>query len=105
MASTKASLCGVASVLAFLSAIAIAPVSAQTSGKTVRHVHVQEKDATAALLTEAESDIDKQDYSSAESLLKKYLDAHANDYAGWYDLGFVDHALGKKQDSIAAYRK
>lgn len=92
-------------VLALLLSTALVPIlSAQTSGKTVRHIHVQDQDPTAALLTEAESDIDKQDYASAESLLKKYLGAHGNDYAAWYDLGFVDHALGKNQESIAAYR-
>ncbi|HUK47768.1 MAG TPA: tetratricopeptide repeat protein [Terriglobales bacterium] len=89
---------------AFLIAIATASF-AQETGRTVRHIHVQEQDPTADLLTQAETDIDKQDYSSAESLLKKYLDAHSDSYAAWYDLGFVDHALGKNQDSIAAYRK
>lgn len=77
----------------------------QEAGRTVRHVQVEDQDPASALLTEAESDIDKHDYSSAESLLKKYLDAHADSYAAWYDLGFVEHALGKNQDSIAAYRK
>jgi tetratricopeptide (TPR) repeat protein len=78
---------------------------AQQTGRTVRHVHVEDQDPSAALLTEAETDIDKQDYSAAESLLKKYLDAHADSYAAWYDLGFVDRALARNQDAIAAYRK
>jgi tetratricopeptide (TPR) repeat protein len=38
-------------------------------------------------------------------LLKKYVEAHADDYAAWYDLGFVEHALGKNPDAIAGYRK
>jgi tetratricopeptide (TPR) repeat protein len=57
------------------------------------------------MLAEAESDLDKQEYASAETLLKKYLEAHSDDYAAWYDLGFAYHQLGKRDDSIAAYRK
>jgi len=57
------------------------------------------------MLTEAESDLDKQDYASAEALLKKYLERDGDNYAAWYDLGFADHQLGKRDDSIAAYRK
>lgn len=76
----------------------------QDTGKTVRH-HVEKKDPTAANLPEAESAIEKQDYASAEPLLKRYLEAHGNDYTAWYDLGFVEHALSKSEESIAAYRK
>src|SRR5579872_7535588 len=78
---------------------------AQTTGKTVRHHKVEEQDPAAAMLAEAESDLDKQDYASAEPLLKKYLETHSDNYVAWYDLGFADHQLGKKEDSIAAYRK
>jgi tetratricopeptide (TPR) repeat protein len=78
---------------------------AQTTGKTVRHHKVAEQDPAAAMLAEAESDLDKQDYAGAEPLLKKYLEAHADNYAAWYDLAFAYHQLGKRDDSIAAYRK
>jgi tetratricopeptide (TPR) repeat protein len=78
---------------------------AQSTGKTVRHHKVEEQDPAAALLAEAESDLDKQDYSSAEALLKKYVEAHSDNYAAWYDLGFAYHQLGKRDESIAAYRK
>ena len=87
-------------VLAFSSA-----TTAQSTGKTVRHHKVEEQDAAAAILAEAERDLDKQDYASAEALLKKYLEAHSDNYAAWYDLGFVYHQLGKRDESIAAYRK
>ena len=78
---------------------------AQSTGKTVRHHKVEEQDPAAAMLSEAESDLDKQDYASAEALLKKYLERDGDNYAAWYDLGFADHQLGKRDDSIAAYRK
>jgi tetratricopeptide (TPR) repeat protein len=78
---------------------------AQTTGKTVRHHKVEEQDPAAAMLTEAENDLEKQDYASAEALLKKYLEVHSDNYAAWYDLGFAYHQLGKQDDSIAAYRE
>jgi tetratricopeptide (TPR) repeat protein len=77
----------------------------QSTGKTVRHHTVEEQDPNAAMLSEAETDIGKQDYASAEPLLKKYLDTYPESYAAWYDLGYVYHALGKNEDSIAAYKK
>jgi len=72
---------------------------------TVRHHQVAETDPAAATLTAAETDIDKQDYASAEPLLKQYLEEHPSSYSAWYDLGYVYHELGKSEDSIAAYRK
>src|SRR5438552_8160064 len=77
-------------VLAFF----IAHVAAQDAGKTVRH-HLDQQDSAATNLREAESAIEKQDYTGAEALLSKYLENHPDDYTGWYDLGFVKHALGK----------
>jgi len=80
-------------------------VRAQTTGKTVRHHRVADEDPSRAGRAEAEADIAKQDYPAAEALLRKHLEAHADDYAAWYDLAFVYHALGRRDDSIAAYRK
>ena len=45
---------------------------AQSSGQTVRHHKVAEQDPPPPELTEAEGDIEKQDYASAEPLLKKF---------------------------------
>ena len=81
------------------------PAIAQSTGTTVRHHKVEERDPAAESLAEAETDIDKHDYASAEPLLKKYLESHADNYVAWYDLGFVYHQLGRREDSIAAYRK
>lgn len=87
-------------------AVAISFVAAaQTTGKTVRHHKIEEQDPAAAMLTQAEDDLDKQDFASAEALLKKYLEAHTDNYAAWYDLGFAYHQLGQRDESISAYRK
>jgi tetratricopeptide (TPR) repeat protein len=76
----------------------------QSSGNTVRHHKVAEADSSAEL-NQAESAIEKKDYATAESLLQKFVNAEPGNYQAWYDLGFVENALGKTDDSIAAYRK
>src|SRR5579864_6619502 len=78
---------------------------AQARTPTVRHHRVEEQNPDASKLTEAEIDISKQDYAAAEPLLKQIVADHPQNYAAWYDLGFVYHALGRRDDSIAAYRK
>ncbi len=78
---------------------------AQSTHTTVRHHKVEDQDPAAAWLTEAEADIEKQDFAGAEPLLKKYLDAYPESYSAWYDLGYVYRGLGRKDEAIAAYRK
>ncbi len=56
-------------------------------------------------LTQAEELIQKQDYAAAEPLLQKVVAADPANYEAWFDLGFAENALGKTDDSIAAYRK
>jgi tetratricopeptide (TPR) repeat protein len=60
-------------------------------------------------LAKAEALIQKQDYAGAEPLLRKLLEGDAgNDpanYVAWFELGFVENGLGKRDESIAAYRK
>jgi tetratricopeptide (TPR) repeat protein len=75
--------------------------------KAVHHIRVPDDDAAAPLseLTEAEAAIEKQNYPEAESLLHKLLQRDATSYVGWFDLGFVENALGNVDASIAAYRK
>jgi tetratricopeptide (TPR) repeat protein len=85
--------------------VPIPSVVAQSTGKTVRHHKVEEQDPAADQLAQAESDIEKRDYANAELLLKKYLEAQPENYAALYDLGFLYHQLGKREESIAAYRK
>src|SRR5215831_17889460 len=82
-----------------------ASAGGQTTGKTIRHHRVEEQNPDAAKLTEAETDISKQDYATAESLLKQIVGEHPGNYAAWYDLGFIYRVQGRRDDSIAAYRK
>jgi len=56
-------------------------------------------------LVSAEAAIEKQNYAAAEGLLHKLLDRDASSYVGWFDLGFVENALGNVDASVAAYRK
>ena len=98
-------------VFVFVSALALLAVAspgialAQSSGKTVRHHRIEEQDPAAASLVEAETKIEKGDYTAAEPLLKKYVETYPESYTAWYDLGFVYHALERRDDSISAYRK
>jgi len=75
------------------------------SSRTVRHIKVPVESSAPQELTQAEEAIQKQDYSSAEPFLHKVLDHDPANYVAWFDLGFVENALGKLDDSIAAYRK
>ncbi len=79
-------------------------VRAQTTGQTVRHHKVAVEDSTSPL-AHAETAIEKQDYASAEPLLKQVVAQEPGNYAAWFDLGFLYNALGKTDESIAAYRK
>src|SRR5205085_3898513 len=58
-----------------------------------------------AALTQAESAIEKKDYATAETSLKEIVQRDPKNYQAWFDLGFVYNALGKREDSISAYRK
>lgn len=78
---------------------------AQASRPTVRRHRVEDTDPTAAKLSRAEEAIAKQDYATAEPLLKEVVADRPADYAAWYDLGFLYHAQGRNDESIEAYKK
>ncbi len=95
----------VACIFAFL-ALVTGTTVAQTTGKTVRHHKVEVDDPSSPPeLIQAEGAIEKQDYVTAEPLLKKVVANDPDNYAAWFDLGFLYNALDKTEDSIAAYRK
>jgi tetratricopeptide (TPR) repeat protein len=71
---------------------------------TVRH-YKERVDETPPEIAQAEADIQKSDFASAEPLLKKALEKDPNNYLAWFDLGFALNGLGRKDESIAAYRK
>jgi tetratricopeptide (TPR) repeat protein len=80
-----------------------------TSGQKAHHTTVAEEDPPPPELAKAEALIQKQDYAGAEPLLRKVLEGDGgNDpanYVAWFELGFVESGLGKRDESIAAYRK
>jgi len=82
-------------------------LGAQTSSsKTVRHHKIAVEDQSQPPeLTQAEAAIEKKDYSAAAPLLEKVVAAQPAIYQAWFDLGFVYNALGKAEESIAAYRQ
>ena len=94
-------------VIAVLTLFALTgSAQAQNSGKTVRHHKVAVEDPSSPPeLIQAESAIEKQDFATAEPLLKKSSAQDPDNYAAWFDLGFLYNAHGKTDDSIAAYRK
>jgi len=75
--------------------------------RSAHHIQVEDEDSPPqpAELTKAEAAIEKQDYAAAEPLLRKLLDREPTSYVAWFDLGFVENALGKVDGSIVAYRK
>jgi Tfp pilus assembly protein PilF len=81
--------------------------SSSNAHRTPHYVRVPDEDSATqpAELTQAEAAIEKQNYAAAEPLLRKLVERDATSYVGWFDLGFVENALGKVDESIAAYRK
>jgi tetratricopeptide (TPR) repeat protein len=75
------------------------------SSRTIRHTRVTEQGSQPPELTQAEDAIQKRDYAAAEPLLRKVVDRDPSNYVAWFDLGFLENALGKVDESIAAYRK
>src|SRR6266576_3411561 len=56
-------------------------------------------------LIQAEESIQKNDFNTAESLLKKAIQRDPKNYQAWFDLGFVYNRLRRTEDSIHAYRQ
>jgi tetratricopeptide (TPR) repeat protein len=74
-------------------------------GSSVHHITVAEEVAPPPELTKAEALIDKHEYAQAEPLLRKVVSDDSANYVAWFEMGFVENALGKTDESIAAYRK
>ncbi len=100
--SNRLRACGLCGALAVCGAL----WAQSSSSKTVRHHKVPVEDSSQpAELTQAETAIEKKDYATAEPLLKKVIAAKPTNYQAWFDLGFLYNALGKSDESIAAYRQ
>jgi Flp pilus assembly protein TadD len=83
--------------------IALTAALAQTH-TTVRH-YKERIDDTPPEIAQAEDAIQKNDFTGAETLLKKAIDKDPKNYQAWFDLGFVLNRLGRVEDSIHAYRQ
>ena len=91
---------------ALVFAMILATGAAAQTTETIRHHPIPQEDPLfPTQLTQAEAAIEKKDYATAEPLLEKVVEANPNNYQAWFDLGFVFHALGNTEESIAAYRK
>jgi tetratricopeptide (TPR) repeat protein len=88
--------------------VSASPVCAQSTSTstTVRHHKVAVEDpALPPALTQAEAAMEQKDFATAEPLLRGVIEKDPNNYQAWFDLGFVYNALGKPDDSIAAYQQ
>lgn len=99
-----------ATLLIFAAMIVVSPVCAradtQESKPTIRHHRVAETtNDESAPIDEAETAMQEDDFPAAESLLKKVVDAHADDYRAWFDLGYVYNATNRTPEALEAYRK
>jgi Flp pilus assembly protein TadD len=82
------------------------PLPAQNEGTTIRYRRVPVHDPMfPPELIQAEAAIQKKDYANALPLLQKVVEQNAANFQAWFDLGFVNNALGKTEEAIAAYRK
>lgn len=70
-----------------------------------RHVVEVDNPMYPPEMAQAEAAMDKNDYATAEPLLKKVAGQNAANYRAWFDLGFVENAMGKPVDAVGAYRK
>ena len=62
-------------------------------------------DRAANALKEAESLLQKQQYSQAEEKLQTLIATQSENPQAWFDLGFAQSHLGKTAEAIAAYKK
>ena len=90
-----------ATLLIFVTSCAIGQTPTHPA---VRH-HREIVEDQPAEIAQAEDAIQKNNFESAETLLKKALDRDPKNYQAWFDLGFVLNRLGRTEDSIHAYRQ
>jgi tetratricopeptide (TPR) repeat protein len=66
---------------------------------------VTRNDRSADALKDAESLLQKQQYSQAEEKLRALIDTQSENPQAWFDLGFAQSHQGKITEAIAAYKK
>ncbi len=77
----------------------------KTTGQTIRRHKVAVADDFPPEIREAETAMDRKDYSAAEKLLTAFTAKDSKDYRAWFDLGYIYAALDRTEDSISAYRR
>ena len=91
-------------VLVMVVAVTACAAALAQTHTTIRH-HREIVNEQPPEIAQAEDAIQKNDFTGAETLLKKAIDHDANNYQAWFDLGFVLNRLNRVDESIAAYRK
>jgi Flp pilus assembly protein TadD len=82
--------------------------ASQESAPTIRHHRVAETvpdDTSSPEVDQAETAMQHNDFTTAESLLQKAVAAKPSDYRAWFDLGYVYNATNRLADAVEAYRK
>jgi Flp pilus assembly protein TadD len=93
-------------IAAILLVVLVPCLQAQQTGKTTRHIRVQESDPLfPPELRQAEAALDKKDYAEAQPLLQTVTAKNPSNYRAWFDLGYLYTATGQKAEAIEAYRK
>lgn len=91
--------------VALLASLAL-PALAQTRPPHKAHPQsTAEDDRTADALKEAESLLQKQQYSQAEAKLQTIITQQPENPQAWFDLGFAQSHQGKTADAITSYKK
>jgi tetratricopeptide (TPR) repeat protein len=94
-------------VAALLCSAAAVWAQSEQTHQTVRHhpVAVTDNSAASALLDQAEALLAKGNFADAEPLLQQATAKDSKSYQAWYDLGYAEQALQRRDDAINAYRK
>jgi len=95
-------------IAALVALVACPGVTAQESKPTVRHHRVVETvpdDSSSPEVDQAETAMQHNDFTTAESLLQKAVAAKPSDYRAWFDLGYVYNATSRLPEATEAYRK
>jgi tetratricopeptide (TPR) repeat protein len=92
------------STLFLILATALALAQTNSKGPRKEPIRVPLEDQPTEL-AQAEEAIQKNDFTTAESLLKKAIRRDPKNYQAWFDLGFVYNRLRRTEESIHAYRQ
>lgn len=97
---------GITKVIAVALLVSLAlPALAQTRPPHKTHPQTTADDRAADALKDAESLLQKQQYSQAEGRLQALIATQSENPQAWFDLGFAQSHLGKSVDAIASYKK